>query len=399
MTRVQVLGAGECGLPLARRLLDGGIPVTLVTDRDAEAVLSGSVTSTQLKFPRTIDLESTAGLGHWRTLAPEVLGIRFTMVVERSVVDQWSGRFSRPAQSVDQRTAHARWLTDFVAAGGELDLGSPSVAEIDSRAAGYDLTVVTRASGELAACFADDPRWTLPTEPARRMAVFYLDGVAPDPDGLGTYVALPGLGELVSAPALTGPPGQERRCETLLFAAIPGRPLDIVDARGTAAERWQQARELLDSHLPPAISARFRVGELTDAGATLIGGVTPVMRQPIGTLPSGRPILGGADVVCRMDPGGAQGANNAVHCGTHYGRAILDNPWGPFDRDWMAAVAEPWLTDIAHPAARWTLTLLDPPESLGRLMLAASRDSSIADAFAETFVHPAGSDLLAGTPS
>lgn len=118
MGQIQVVGAGECGLPLALRLQRAGREVTLVTDRDAAAVLAGSVTSTQVKFARTVALEEEAGLDYWAEIAPAIAGIRFTMVVDRNAVAGWSGRFSAPARSVDQRTVFARWFSEFEASGG-----------------------------------------------------------------------------------------------------------------------------------------------------------------------------------------------------------------------------------------------------------------------------------------
>lgn len=399
MGQILVIGAGECGLPLAHRLLRGGRPVTLVTDRDADAVLAGSVTSTQVKFPATLDLESDLGLGFWRSSAPNIEGIRFTMAVDRAALVTWIGRLARPAQSVDQRTVFARWLGEYLAAGGDLRIAEPSVAELDRHATGYDLTVVTRARGELAGCFEPDPAWPAHAAPLRRLAVLYLDGVEPDPDRLGCYTALPEHGEVISYPGLTGPPGRERRCEMLLFEARPGGALDVFDQRGTPTQRWAQARQLLDAHLPAQIAQRYRRAEPTDAGATLVGAVTPAMRRPVGTLPSGRPVLGGGDVVCRMDPGGAQGANNAVHCAIRYGEAILHDPNGPYNRAWMEWAAAPWLTAVAHPAARWTATVLDPPPAMQQMMLAAQHDTTLGDAFADTFARPANLARLAGVPS
>ncbi|GGL01821.1 styrene monooxygenase/indole monooxygenase family protein [Nocardia jinanensis] len=386
---IQILGAGECGLPLAHRLLRAGRQVTLVAARDADAVSNGSVTSTQVKFPRTLDLEAAAGLDHWGGLAPEIRGIRLATVFDGQRVLGWTGRFSRPAQSVDQRTVFARWLTDYVDDGGDLEIADPQTAEVDRRATGYDLTVITRASGELAACFAADPGWPAPGRPARRLAVLYLEGVTPDPDDLGTYVSLPGMGEVISYPGLTGAPGHERRCEMLLIEALPGGPLDVFDAHDSPSERLRRAVRLLESYLPGDLAERYRAAELTDAGATAVGAVQPAVRRPVGTLPSGRPVLGGGDAVCRMDPGGAQGANNAAHCAAVYAAAILASPDGPFHRSWMESAATPWLTGTAHHAARWTAAVLDPPAEMQQLMLAAQYDPALADAFAETFARPA----------
>ncbi|MBF6439136.1 styrene monooxygenase/indole monooxygenase family protein [Nocardia cyriacigeorgica] len=400
MAQIQVIGAGECGLPLALRLLRGGHELTLVTDRDADAVLAGTVTSTQVKFARTVALESAAGLDHWASTAPAIAGIRFTMAVDRTAVAGWAGRFTTgPARSVDQRTVFARWLGDVEAEGGRVEIADLPLTELDRRAGAQDLTVVARASRELAACFPADTTLTLPNQPVRRLAALYLDGVEPDPEGLGMYVALPGLGEVVSTAALTGAPGRERRCHTLMFEAHPGGGLDVFDAAGTPAERLRTALDLLDRHFPAALAARFRDAELTDAGATIAGAVIPALRHPVGTLPSGQPVLGGGDVVCRMDPGGAQGANSAAQCAAYYAAAVLDSPGDGFDATWMAAAAKPWLTDIARPAALWTMTLLDPPAALQKLMDAAQYDSRLADLFAETFIVPANMSQLAAALS
>ncbi|MEV6279408.1 styrene monooxygenase/indole monooxygenase family protein [Nocardia sp. NPDC051832] len=387
MSRIQVVGAGECGLPLALRLQANGIPVRLVTDRDAAAVLAGAVTSTQVKFAPTLAIESHAGLGFWHGIAPRIDGIRFNLVVDRVVLSGWAGRFSAPAQSVDQRTVFARWLTEFAAADGDLEIAELSVPQLDRRTSGYDLTVVTRASRELAAHFPIDPKWTMPTDPLRRLSVLYLDEVEPADDGFGTYTALPGLGEIISYPGLTGPPGQERRCEILLFEGLPGGALDIFTDTGPT-DRLLLARDLLRRYLPAAVADRYRNAELTDGGATLVGAVLPAMREPVAELPSGALVLGGGDVVCRMDPGGAQGANSAAFCADRYSAAILDSP-ARFDRAWMSAAAQPWLSAVAHPAARWTMAVLDPPPPVQELMLAAQNDTGLADAFAETFTRPA----------
>ncbi|WP_227980263.1 styrene monooxygenase/indole monooxygenase family protein [Nocardia spumae] len=395
MTRVQVLGAGECGLPLALRLLDSGVAVTLVADRDPEAVLAGAVTSTQVKFARTLQLESDAGLGTWRDKAPQIRGIRLTVGVDRTPVSSWAAPLDSPAQSVDQRTVFSHRMTQFAAAGGDLQIRQLSVDELDARTADFDLTVVTRAPKELATAFPDDPDWRYPVGPMRQSAALYLDGVEPDPDQLGMFLALPGLGELISTPALTGAPGSERPCHVLMFAAVPGGPLDLFRGDSTPGERLKLATELLESHCPPALARRFHGVELTDGGGTLVGAVIPAMRRPVGFLPSGTAVLGGGDVVCRMDPSGAQGANSAVHCGFHYAEAILNHSGGPFGSAWMRATGERWLEETAHPAARWTLTMLSAAPELDELMRAGEHDPAVARSFAAGFARPADSPLTA----
>lgn len=54
---------------------------------------------------------------------------------------------------MDQRTAFNHGMAKFFAVGGDLHIAELSVAEIGRRASDYDLTVVTRASKDLAACF------------------------------------------------------------------------------------------------------------------------------------------------------------------------------------------------------------------------------------------------------
>ena len=391
MSRIRILGAGACGLPLAHRLLHGGAEVTLVTDHRAETVLSGHPTSTQVGFPPTIDLENTAGQDFWRTTAPQITGIRFSVVTDRTPTIHWAGRFTRPTRSVDQRTILTRWLHTYLAAGGTLDIADPDLADIDHNAPDYDLTIATRARADLAACFAPDPTRP-PTGPIRHLSVLYLDGVTPDPEDMGSYIALPGIGEIISHPGLTGHPGDERRCEMLLFEARPHSPLDVFPHYSSSVQRLDLARELLREHLPAHLADRYHTAELTDAGATLVSAITPTARRPIGTLPSGIPVLGAGEAIGRTEPAGAPGPDSAAH----YARAILRHTRGPLDREWMTATAAPWLTETAHPATRWTANVTEPPAPVRQLMLAAAHHPAVATAFADTFAQPIG---LAALPA
>ncbi|MGX1778297.1 styrene monooxygenase/indole monooxygenase family protein [Nocardia brasiliensis] len=341
MRQVQVVGAGECGLPLAHQLLQRGWPVTLVTDRSAGSLLTGSVTGAQLKYSATLDIQNDLGLGFWQDSAPKIRGVDVMIVAGQQVGHTWAKHFVRSSQSVDQRTVFARWLDLYTRMGGNLVIDELSRDIIEDWAAEFELTVVTRGAPDLMDCFPARGRWN-PARPVRRTTVFYLDGVRPHAAGMGSCVVLPGLGEIISYAALTGRPGAERACEVLSLEAVPGEDLDVFAVAAAPDERLRRAMQALEQYLPEQIWNRFRHAELTDIGATATGDVAPQVRAPVGVLPSGRPVLGGDEVIRQLGLSDAKGANNAVHCALRYAERILANERGTFDQDWMWRTANLW---------------------------------------------------------
>ena len=72
-----------------------------------------------------------------------------------------------------------------------------------------------------------------------------------------------------------------------------------------------------------------------DATAFLFGGVVPVVREPVGQLPSGALVLGIGDALVVNDPLTAPGANSAAKAADAYLSAIRAHGDALYDRAFM----------------------------------------------------------------
>jgi hypothetical protein len=134
---------------------------------------------------------------------------------------------------------------------------------------------------------------------------------------------------------------------------------------------------------------RCATAELTDARATLVGGYTPVVRHPVGKLPSGGIVLGMADVVVANDPVTGQGANNAAHCASIYLQQILDHGDQPFDEAWMHKAFGAYCS-YARPVTEYTNMFLQPlPDHVQRALGAAAAHPPVAKRFSYGSAYPA----------
>lgn len=388
MRNVLIAGAGQSGLMLGLYLRSRRYDVTILTNRSAADVAGGQIMSTQVMFGESIELERSAVEHFWQHTVPGICNIEFTQVDpdgRRRV--NWTGRLGRSAESIDQRTKFARWMQAFEEKGGRLEIGPLTVECVEEldRAGQYDLVVIAAASSDLAGYFpVDDQKRPASRGPRRTLSAVYLHGVEPSP-GCGQFIRVPGCGEIITAPALTG----DIECHTMLVEAVPGGSWDVFgevvdDPPGHVARMVDMLAQFA-----PAVHERFRHGVLTDPGGRLVGAVTPVVRQPVVTLPSGRTVVGMGDTVCRMDPLGAQGANTAVRCAFGFGLAIVQRGHRPFDQEWMSSVADDCWTKHAYPALGWTDLLLDPSPPLEELLVAAEQDSRVGNALVSGFAYPA----------
>ncbi|KJS59492.1 styrene monooxygenase/indole monooxygenase family protein [Streptomyces rubellomurinus] len=391
MRRVLIVGAGQAGLQLALGLQAHGYDVTVMTDRDPEAVRTGRVLSTQCMFDTALRTERALGLDLWAEEAPRIEGVGVALGGPEAGTRalDWTGRLDAFAQSVDQRLKMPAWLEAFAERGGRVVVGPVGAGDVAHLAGAYDLVLVAAGRGGPGSLFERDEERCPYDRPQRALAVSYVHGLAPHPgrDFLAVSCSLlPGVGELFVMPALTaaGP------CDILFWEALPGGPADAFDGLRDPAEHLRVTLELMRTHTPWEYD-RTRGGvELVDAGATLAGRFTPTVRRPVGELPGGGAVLGVADAVVANDPITGQGANSAAKCADGYLEAILAHGDKPFDRDFMQAAFDRFWETTAGPATAWSNAMLaPPPPHVLDVLGAAARRPAVADRFANAFDRPA----------
>lgn len=171
------------------------------------------------------------------------------------------------------------------------------------------------------------------------------------------------------------------------FFGVPGGPLDCWDDVTDVDQHFELTRELTCTYFPwnREITDNARPNGPLDI---LRGRITPVVRDPVGTLPSGARMLAMGDTAVTNDPVGGQGANMAAHCATVYQRRILEHGGKPFDEEFMRqSFAGFW--EYARHATRFNNDLLAPPlpHVLATLDIAQTVPE-VAHRFAHLLVNP-----------
>ena len=387
MPKVLIVGAGQSGLQLGLTLLEHGFEVTVMSARTPEEIRGGRVMSTQALFGPALAVEREHKLNLWEdaTVPFEGLGVSIAAPDSSRALD-WVAKLDEPGQSVDQRVKMAGWLELFEERGGQLVIHGVTTADLDKLAGMYDLTVVAAGKGELVQLFDRDPARSPYTTPQRALSLVYCHGVERRPEhpdySAVRFNIIPGVGELFMIPCYT----VSGNCDILFYEGIPGGPLDVFGDRPSPDEHLRRILELMRTYLPWEYE-RSRDAELTDQGGSLIGGYTPVVRRPVGELPSGNVVLGMADVVVANDPITGQGSNNACHCAETYLREILAHD-GAFDRAWMERTFERYWEYAQH-VTNWTNALLQPPPPhVMQILGAASQVPDVARRFVNGFADP-----------
>jgi hypothetical protein len=388
MRKVLIVGAGQAGLQLALTLLEHEYEVTVMSARTPEEIRAGRVMSTQGMFHPALQHERDHGLNLWEEQTTPFEGIGVSIAApDGSRVLDWVSKMDYYGQSVDQRVKMAGWLELFEERGGQLVFHGVTTADLDKLAAMYDLTVVAAGKGELVGLFDRDPDRSPYTSPQRALSVAYAHGVRRRPEhpefAAVRFNIVPGVGELFMIPGLT----VTGNCDILFFEGIPGGPLDVFTDRPSPDETLRRILELMRTYVPWEYE-RSRDAELTDQGGALAGGYTPVVRRPVGELPSGQVVFGMADVVVANDPITGQGSNNASHCAALYLEEILAHGNQPFDRAWMTATFEKYW-DYARHVTDWTNAMLaPPPPHVLEIIGAAGQFPEVARRFANGFADP-----------
>lgn len=232
--------------------------------------------------------------------------------------------------------------------------------------------------------FQRDPDRSRYSSPQRMLALTYVRNALPrNADAAISFNLVPNVGEVFTFPALTtsGP------CDILVYEGVPGGPMDCWSDITTPAEHLARSREILEKFVPWE-AERYKQAELTDAAGTLTGGYAPVVRNPIGTLPSGRKVLGMADAVVLNDPITGQGANNAARCAEIYLDSIVERGEEPADAEWMQRTFDRYWTGYAQWVVCWTNLLLNPPNHVFKIMDCAGKITAVAQAFVNGFDDP-----------
>jgi Styrene monooxygenase A putative substrate binding domain len=388
MPKVLIVGAGQSGLQLALTLREHDYDVTLMSARTPDEIRRGWVMSTQGMFQDALQIERDHGLNQWEadTVRIEGLGVSIAAPDASRALD-WVCRLDHHAQSVDQRVKMAGWLELLEQRGGKVIVHGVTTADLDRLTDLYDLVIVAAGKGELVQLFDRNPERSPFTRPQRALSVAYVHGLAPRPEhpdfSAVRFNIIPGVGELFVIPGYT----LSGNCEILFFEGVPGGPLDCWTDRPGPQEFLERMLGLMQRFVPWEYDRAGAV-ELTDPRATLSGGYTPMVRFPVGELPSGGAVLGMADVVVANDPITGQGSNNAAKCAEMYLHSILNHGDKPFDRDWMTSTFERYW-DYAQHVTNWTNALLQPPpEHVVKILGVAQGNETVARRFVNGFSDP-----------
>ncbi|KLN53566.1 styrene monooxygenase/indole monooxygenase family protein [Variovorax paradoxus] len=388
MKRIAIVGAGQSGLQLGLGLLAAGYEVTMFSNRTGEDIRHGKVMSSQCMFHTSLQIERDLGLDLWAHDCPTVDGIGLAVPhpeQKGAKAIDWAARLNSSAQSVDQRVKIPAWMDLFQKRGGELVFKDAGIDELEACTQSHDLTLVASGKGEISKLFERDAHKSSFDKPQRALALTYVKGMKPsEPFSAVCFNLIPGVGEYFVFPALTttGP------CEIMVFEGVPGGPMDCWSDVKTPQEHLARSKWILDTFAPWEAERCGNI-ELTDDNGILAGRFAPTVRKPVATLPSGRKVLGLADVVVLNDPITGQGSNNAAKCADTYLKSILARGDGAADAAWMQQTFDRYWFGYAQWVTQWTNMLLaPPPPHVLKLLGSAGAIPPLASAFANGFDDP-----------
>ena len=355
---ITIVGGGQSGLQLGNGLLSAGYDVRLVQDRTGDDIRAGKVMSSQCMFDIALSYERELGLNFWDKECPTVDSIGLIVAApdgSGNKAIEWNGLLDKPAQAVDQRLKFPRWMQEFEKRGGKIEYKAASPADLEKYAAQSDLVIVAAGKGDIAKMFERDAQKCQFDSSQRALALTYVKGLTPRPHHSAvTFNLIPGVGEYFVFPALTttGP------CEIMVFEG--SRRPDGLLGRCFIARAASREIEMDSRHLPALGGCARQNLPAYRRNGILAGRVTPTVRKPIARLPSGKAVLGMADVVVLNDPITGQGSNNASKCAKIYLDAIIAHGDKPFDQAWMQATFDRFW-DYVQYVTGWTNALMQPP--------------------------------------
>lgn len=388
MASIGIVGAGTAGLHLGLKLLAQGIPVTLYSEQEPDALRVGRLLNTVTHHAPTRARERELWVDFWGV--PELAMKRLSIHVHTPQPFSVHGRLREPSLCVDYRVYQPRLAEAFVERGGRLEVMPVDAVLLEKLAQRHTLMVVASGRNGLTGLFPRIPELSPHTKPPRLLFAALLKGLRmPQPHSMHTHL-IPGQGEVFESQIIT----RHGRVPSTLIEAIPGTELAALISRKRDDDPAAFDATLLEimRRFAPATYERIDPTEFGVRGPLdfLQGGFTPTVRRAWAPLGEGRFVMAVGDTHVTNDPIAGQGANAASASAFSLAHAIQDALLSerPFDESFCRDTEVRMWAAVA-PTTHWSNALLEPPPPhLIDLMVAASRDTFVADAFVSDMLIP-----------
>ena len=387
-TRVAIVGAGQAGLQLGMSLLDEqDVDVTLYSDRPATDVANGPLLATAIMFQNKRQIERELGLDFWSGDGKQVPGIEIEVRDESSnLALSFDAPFKDgPGMALDFRLKFPAWMDEYEKRGGKLIIQPTDLDDLENLTATHDLVVIATGKGGLSRLFKRNPDRSPPyTKPMRHIAAAVVDRDLALSNMAITII--PGGAEVVLLPilAVTG-----RRSTAILVFSQEGSSLMQQYAQIETGEDVLRMTLGCAQRYCPKFATALHGAKLADERSHLRGAFTPVVRDPVGRLPSGRIVMGTADCLTLVDPICGNGLNNAAVMTKVLAQGIKENRDGVFNESWMNAIFDRFW-EYGKSVYVFMRTLLEQPSYFAEALEPASRSALLASDIINGYPDPAG---------